>query len=239
MLKPLLTALICCLFSGCAAFTTSQTWQKVVHVRPDSFSDQADTSDAYAAKLHGVLKAASVDHKVVTYEYHYLTCLREEAVGTHTAVLYRDNIDPKNPWWLMEDRLAKPVWVSGDHLDDQVAFYIHHHVDVVNEKDFPANGEDHKTTVAIARSANGYEQAGASHPGRFRAAPSSNYYELAAALPQSAVKKDTAKTDSYAALFRSVHGTTYNASSSVDRRKMAALQHDASRHRQPLASQTL
>jgi hypothetical protein len=160
MLKPLLTALICCLFSGCAAFTTSQTWQKVVHVRPDSFSDQADTSDAYAAKLHRVLKAASVDHKVVTYEYHYLTCLREEAVGTHTAVLYRDNIDPKNPWWLMEDRLAKPVWVSGDHLDDQVAFYIHHHVDVVNEKDFPANGEDHKTTVAIARSANGYRENG-------------------------------------------------------------------------------
>jgi hypothetical protein len=242
MLKPLLTALLCCLFSGCAAFTTSQTWQKVMHVRPDSYSDQTDTSDAYAAKLHGVLKAASVEHKVVTYEYHYSTSLREEAVGTHTAVVYRDDIDQKNPWWLMEDRLSKPVWVSGENLEDQVAFYVRHHVDVVNEKDFPANGDDHKTTVTMATgSTNGDGHGVASHPGHLKAQPSSNYFELAAALPKtaSAAKKDSPKTNSYAALFRSVHGSTYDASSSVDRRKMAMLQHDNSRHRQPLASQTL
>ena len=234
MLKPLFLALIGSLgFSGCAAFTTSQTWAKVMQVRPDSYSDEADTSDAYAAKLHGVLKAASVDHKVVTYEYHYTTSLREEAVGTHTAVLYRDNTDPNNPWWLMEDRLARPVWVSGDNLEDQVAFYIHHKVDVVNQKDFPASGGDHKTSVAMARSSTGYEHAGASHPGRFRAAPASNYYEMAAVLPQP-----PAQRGAYTALFRSVHGTTYDPSSALDRRKMAMLQNNATRHRRPLAVET-
>jgi len=235
MLKPHFLALISCLgFAGCAGFTTSQTWEKVMRTRPDSYSDEADNSGAYAAKLHGVLKAASVEHKVVKYEYHYTTPLREEAVGTHTAVLYRDNSDPNNPWWLMEDRLARPVWVSGEQLESQMAFYIHHKVDVVNEKDFPARGDDHKATLAIARSANGYAHAGSSHPVRFRSQPSSNYYEMAAVLPQSAAQRGA-----YGALFHSVHGTAYNPSSAVDRRKMAMLQNDASRHRRPLASQAL
>lgn len=235
MLKPhFLLLLICLGFSGCAAFTTSPTWEKVMQTRPDSSSDAVDASAAYAAKLHRVLKAASVDHKVVTYQYHYGThFFHEEAVGNHTAVVYRDNIDPNNPWWLMEDRLSKPIWVSGDRPEDQVAFYIRDQVSVVNEKDYPANGRDYKASVAIARSANGYRTAGASHPIRFRSTPSSNYYEMAAVLPQSAAQKS-----SYAALFRSVHGRAYHSSSAVDRRKMAMLHKDVLRHRRPLAWQT-
>jgi hypothetical protein len=233
MLKPHFLALISCLgFSGCGAFAASQTWQKVVQTRPDSFSDGTDTSAAYAAKLHRVLRAASVDHKVVTYEYHYPTRFyHEEALGTHTAVIYRDNINPNNPWWLMEDRLAKPVWVSGEHSEDQVAFYIQEQVHVVNEKDFPASGRDYKAGVAIARSANGYGYAGASHSVRFRSKPSSNYYELAAALPPSAAQKP-----SHAAHFRPVHGAACKSSGAVARRKIAMPHNDALRHWRPLAS---
>jgi len=233
MLKPHFLALISCLgFSGCSAFTTSQIWQKVVQTRPDSFSDGTDTSAAYAAKLHRVLESASVDHKVVTYQYLYTTRFsREEAVKTHTAVLYRDNIDPNHPWWLMEDRLARPVWVSGEHPEDQVAFFLQQRVHVVNEKDFPANGRDYKGDVAFARSANGYGNAVASHSVRFRSQPSPHYYEMAAALPHSAAQKP-----SCAAHFRPVHGTAYKSSGAVARRKIVMLHHDAWRHRRPLAS---
>jgi hypothetical protein len=235
MLKPLFLALLGCLgFTGCAAFTTSQTWQTVMRTRPDAHSTAEDPAAAYAAKLHHVLKAASVDHKVVTFDYHYTTRFdREDVVGTHTAVIYRDNLDPNNPWWLMEDRLSKPVWVTGSDPENQVSFYVSNYAHVVSEKDFPARGRDHKETVAIARSANGYQHAGASHPIRLRATPASDYYEIAAVLPQSAVQRD-----SYAALFRSVYGKAYNATSAADRRKMAMLQHNALRHRRPLASQT-
>jgi hypothetical protein len=212
----------------------------VIRTRPDSDAIATGDSSAYAAKLHRVLKAASVEHRVVTYEYHYTThFFHEDVVETHTAVVYRDDNDPSNPWWLMEDRLGKPVWVSGENLEDQLAFYIRNQensvnekVNVVNEKDFPANG-DHKDTLAIAHSATGYKYAGASQPVRFRFKPAPNYFEIAAALPQPAAQKRK-----YGALFRSVYGRAYHPSSAVDRRKMAILQNDASRHRRPLASQT-
>jgi hypothetical protein len=169
---------------------------------------------------------------VVTYEYHYTIPFREDTVGTHTAVVYRDETNPNNPWWLMEDRLARPIWMSGEDLKGQLEFYVHHEVNVVHEKAFPARGEDHKESLAMARSANGYLHAGASHPGHFHAKPAPNYYEMAAVLPQSAAQKG-----SFTARFRAVYGRSYNSSSATDRRKMVKLQ-NASRHRQPLASQT-
>ena len=234
MLKPLAFALIACLgLAGCEAFTTSKTWSTVMKVRPDGTGNGGDASSAYAAKLHRVLKGDSVEHKVVSYQYHYTTYLREEAVGTHTAVIYRDSTDQRNPWWLMEDRLQKPVWLPGEDLQRQVAFYLHHNAEVVEQKSFHAGGSDDKQMVAGgATPSNGSDRSGVSRLARFRSKPAPSYYELAAALPASAVKNSSS-----ASLFRSVHGTDYDSSSAVDRRKMELLKSESQRERPPLASQ--
>jgi hypothetical protein len=236
MSKPLFFALAGCLsLSGCGSFSSSPTWAKVTQVRPDAnASAGGDASGTYAEKLHGVLKAASVEHKLVTYQYHYRTPLREDAVETHTAVIYRDDRDPANPWWLMEDRLAEPVWVSGEDPKDQITFYLHHEdVNLVNEKDFPAKEENLKPTDAMARSSTGFARGGASHSGAPRSGPAPKYYKITGYLPAS-----TAPTSSDAALFRSVHGTDYDPSSPVDRRKMEILRSDASWHRPSPAPKT-
>lgn len=236
MFKPLILALTACLgLAGCEAFTTSKTWSTVIKVRPDGAGNGSDASTAYAAKLHRVLKGDSVEHKVVTYQYHYTTCLREEAVGTHTAVIYRDNTSQANPWWLMEDRLQKPVWLPGEDLQRQVAFYLHHKADVVEQKSFHAGGSDDKQMMAAnSAPSNGSDRSGASRLARFRSRPAPSYYEFAAALPPSEVKNSSS-----ASLFRAIHGTNYDPSSAVDRRKMELLKSENQQARLPLASQTL
>jgi len=200
------------------------------------YADDTATSEAYATKLHHALKAAAVDHKVVKYDYHFTTRMSEGAVGTRTAVIYRDEIYPGNPWWLAEQEIARPVWIPGEHPESQIAFYIHHPVDVVNEKDYSEGGRDHKATVAIAHSGHGYQYSGhskpASHPIRFRTAPSTSDFEFAAVLPESAGQRLY-----YASLFRSIHGRNYDPASASDRQEMAKLHKNAPRHRQPLAAQ--
>jgi hypothetical protein len=235
MHKPLFLAILGFLgFSGLTGCAASQTWKTVMQSRADFHSNEADAFEAYAAKLHHVLRDASVEHKVVTYQYHYLSCLRGEEVGTRTAVLYRDDFDPANPWWLMEEDIGRPVWLPGDQPKNQLEFYIHHPVDVVHERDYPGSGKDYKSTAGIAHPACGTRFAGAVTLVRFRIRPSLKYDEtVAAPLPQSDVKGNA-----YAALFRSVYGKSYHASSARDRRKMVKLQNDALRHRRPLAVQT-
>jgi hypothetical protein len=240
MLKPLFLALTVCLgISGC---TTSQTWEKVTRTRPDSNDGSPESSAAYATKLHRVLKDSSVDHKVVAYQYHYTTGFFGEDIDeSHTAVIYKDDTNPNNPWWLMEEQLAKPVWVPGDHPESQVAFFTHHQVQVVNEKDFPGgrgDGKDTKASVALGRSGSGHgshgsQYARASHSIHFRTGPSENFHEMSAGVAQSAPQRL-----SYTELFRSVHGRAYNPASAEDRREMEALQRQALKHRHPLALQT-
>src|SRR5688572_28636460 len=110
MQKPLFLSLaISVALTGCS---TSPTWSRVRSVRVD-VRDTADPSGVYAEQLSSVLRTAGVEHRVVTYQFRYHTRLREEAVGTRTAVIYRDDSNPANPWWLMDDRAKNPVWVPG------------------------------------------------------------------------------------------------------------------------------
>src|SRR5215213_2792355 len=112
MQKTNLLSLAACLtLAGCSQ--SSSHWNTVRSVRVDT-RDAEDASAAYAEHLSGVLKSANVQHKIVTYEYRYRTALREEAVGTRSAVLYRDETNPRNPWWLSDERLSKPVWLPGE-----------------------------------------------------------------------------------------------------------------------------
>ena len=101
-----LSLAVCLILAGCS--NPSSPWSTVRAVRVDT-RDSSDPSATYAEHLSDTLKAAKVEHKIVTYEYRYRTALREEAVGTRTAVIYRDDSDPRNPWWLMDERVSKPV----------------------------------------------------------------------------------------------------------------------------------
>src|SRR5687767_8741754 len=112
MQKPLVLSIAACLgFAGCHVFQKSEKWELATRVRPGETKRDADPSDAYANKLHAALASHGVEHKVVVYQYRYTTRLREEAVGTRTAVIYRDDTKPSHPWWLKDDRLNTPVWL--------------------------------------------------------------------------------------------------------------------------------
>jgi hypothetical protein len=114
-------------------------------VRVDT-RDSGDPSAAYAEHLSGVLKTAHVQHKIVTYEYRYHTAFREEAIGTRTAVIYRDDKNPNNPWWLMDDQLFNPVWLPGEDENRQVSFYLHRPATVVSTKTI--DDSDGKRSIA-------------------------------------------------------------------------------------------
>ena len=154
MQKPLALTIAACLgLTGCHVFEKSETWSQVVSVRPGEAAFDPDPSHAYAAKLHAALAARGVEHKVVVYQYHYTTRLNEEALGTRTAVVYRDDTDASYPWWLKDERVNNPFWLPNGDLNKQISFYIRRNAEVIETKDYPARGGSGKMAVALAQAA--------------------------------------------------------------------------------------
>ncbi len=154
MQKPLALSIAACLgFAGCHVFEKSATWEQTVRARPAETTRDPDPSDAYARKLHTVLADRGVEHQVVVYQYRYTTRLREEAVSTRTAVIYRDESNPRYPWWLKDDRSIKPFWLPNGSLDKQVSYYLRRKAEIIEKKEFPTSGGSGKTSLAFARPA--------------------------------------------------------------------------------------
>lgn len=253
MQKPLALSIAVCLgFTGCQVFERSDAWQQAVRTRPAETAHDPDPSLAYAAKLHRVLADRGVEHKVVTYQFRYTTRLREEAVGTRTAVVYRDTRPSNYPWWLKDDRQHLPVWLPNGSLGQQVSFYIRRRAEIIDEKNYPAGGASGKAVAAnpaarpwSAKITTPFRKI-AAKPARRKAPalrPASTVErsffhfeasETPAALqtanswtPPSALEPAEpapATRDSQAEkLFRAKHGTPFNPASAVDRRKMEEL----------------
>ncbi len=232
----LLTA---CLFAaGCGGLRRSPAWETVISSRIDT-RDEADPSAAYAEQLSSRLKQAGVEHKVVTYEFRYRTRLREEAVDTRTAILYRDDNHSRDPWWLADDRSAyDPVWLPREDINYQLAFYLHRPATVVSVHHVPGSSDGKKSIkepaiqgqTALARLApvrkterswsflSLFQPATAPaktlrQPGRSKAA---------LVAQASRVASPNARQ---LALFRARHGTNFDPSSVTDRLKMERLTH--------------
>jgi hypothetical protein len=152
MQKPLALSIAVCLsLTSCQVFEKSRTWETVMSVRPGDAFRQADPSAYYADQLHHVLLDLGVEHIVVTYQYHYYTHQYEEALGTRTAVVYRDDTDPRYPWWLKDDRLGTPFWLPNGDLNKQLSFYCRRKAEVIEQKHYSAHGASGKAVVAPVR----------------------------------------------------------------------------------------
>lgn len=232
MQKPLILSLtFAVVFTGCSAFKKSQTWQQVVDQRADQIA--ADTAKSgYPNRLHAVLAARNVEHKVVTYQYRYLTPLREEAVGSGQAVLYRDTTTPGAPWWATDDRASFPVWVPNGGVDQQVSFFLRHKAEVIAQHEFPAGGEGKAfdgapaiaAPLAPTDSPARLAQARRVQPQRIaRVAPRPATLAAATAKPVVLPGSLTSIEERFDKIFRTVHGTTFDPHSSLDRQKMAQM----------------
>lgn len=133
------------LAAGCQAPQESRTWETVRRVRVDD-PNVENRSEAYAQKLHRILHREGVPHKVVTYEFRFKTQLRPMTTATRTAVIYRDDATPRNPWWLMDDSMHKPLWVPNTEPRRQVSFYLRRPANVVELRDY--SGESRGKAVA-------------------------------------------------------------------------------------------
>lgn len=154
MQKPLALSIALCLgLTSCQVFEKSEVWETVVRVHPGDSVRDPDPSASYAAKLHRALLEQGVEHFVVTYQYHYFTHNRDEALDTRTAVVYRDNVDSRYPWWLKDDRTNTPVWLPNGDLASQISFYIRRPAEVIEKKEYPARGGAAKTTLGMFRPA--------------------------------------------------------------------------------------
>ncbi|MGB8169804.1 MAG: hypothetical protein WCF18_20045 [Chthoniobacteraceae bacterium] len=222
-------------FSGCSIFHRSPAWESVVSSR-SHYSDSADAKGGYLNHLHQVLTSAGVAHKLVTYQFRYHNVYREEAVDSATAILYRDDTTPQNPWWVMDEYHHVPTWLPNWELDAQLGFFVQRPVEVLSVKEY-AGGSAPEPGIAknarpaqhsIAHSsrernfralfADAIPRSKAEKPARFPAAP-------AASDPLAATTfSGQGSADSRAAvLFRTTHGTAFDPGSSVDRAKMNEL----------------
>ena len=65
-------------------------------------------------------------------------------------MIYKDNSDPENPWWLVNERTGKPVWLPGQDLNQQVSLYLRRKAEVTEEKVF-SGGEPQSTETMVAK----------------------------------------------------------------------------------------
>lgn len=270
-----LTLAVCLALAGCTGSKQKTTWQKVRETSLDRSPANADSSGAYANRLHKMLLENKVEHKVVTYQFRYQTRLREEAVGTRTTVIYKDNSDPRNPWWLVNERTGNPVWLPGTDLKKQVAFYLQRNAEVTEQKDFsgaepqltmpmvakkefrsapaqptgtlvaknypvvPARGTATTQIVKIkqppvvettvAQAAPKVEPAPFIRPARFSPASPGVVIPYTKPVPEDVHFDD---------FFRRAHGTDYDSSSPLDRRKMETIKHTMLETREPAKPRT-
>jgi hypothetical protein len=242
MQKPLALSLALCLsLTGCQVFEKSKTWDTVMGVKPADSFRQADPSAYYSEKLHRVLLDQGVEHYVVTYQYHYYTGHYEEAVGTRTAVVYRDDTNSSYPWWLKDDRTATPFWLPASDLNAQLSFYARRKAEVIEQKHYPGHGGGGKEVIAPRRTAQnkvqfrgGISQASQPKPHVTEGSQAVTKVALvkpAAQAPKTVltfqpVVESPAPGDAHLEkLFRSRNGTTYDPTSVTDRRKMEQLKH--------------
>lgn len=144
-LQLTLSLAACLVFTGCGALHRSPTWETVISTRVDT-RDSGDPSATYAEQMSGVLKSSNVEHKVVTYEFRYRTRLREDAMDTRTAVLYRDDAGGRNPWWLVDNVSRTPVWLPGENVEKQLEFYLHRPATVLTVNGVSASGDGKAAT---------------------------------------------------------------------------------------------
>ena len=201
MSKPLAFSIAACLaFTGCSVFHQSPVWATVVRARIPVPRD-GDGSRAYAEGLHRELKADRIEHKVVTYQYHYRSRLREDATAERTAVLYRDDTHPKYPWWLKDESSGRPFWLPNGSLEQQLRFYVGRDVEILDPGHMSGDG---KRVVATLEKP-------ARHIAR---APRTKLPPPVAEAPRG-LDPDEA--------FRDAHGTEFNSDRASDREKMNAL----------------
>ena len=200
MLKPIALSIAACLaFTGCSVFHKSPTWATVVRTRI-ALPREGDASQAYAEGLHRELKAARIEHKVVTYQYHYVSRLRGDATVERTAVLYRDDTHPKYPWWLKDESSGRPLWLPNGSVEQQLRFYVGRDVEIVD----PGRMSGGKQVVAISYPSQKRHIARAPRP----------------VLPPVAEAPRGLDPDE---AYRDAHGTQFNSARATDREKMNAL----------------
>ncbi|MCE9609282.1 MAG: hypothetical protein K8R23_03545 [Chthoniobacter sp.] len=262
-----LTLAVCFALAACTPAKQKSAWQQVRETKPDKVAANSDPTEAYRTKLHKVLAENKVEHKLVTYQYRYKTRMREDALGTQTAVIYKDNSDPENPWWLVNERTGRPVWLPGQDVNKQVAFYLRRKAEVLEQKEFSGGEPSHTEMVAkhtppapIVPT----ESSSATQIAKVRRAPApaparETLVAHTAPAPAPAAETTfvrparfsgssrevpipfTAPARPDAELddqFRRAHGTEYDPASAIDREKMEALKHARLETREPSGTRT-
>jgi hypothetical protein len=123
------------ILAGCHQAKRSETWRKVV-AAPHPAPDTGDVTRAYAAELHKTLLHGRVPHKVVTAEFQYHSEYTRHGTARRTVVVYRDQTRRGDGWWLMDERLNKPVWLPDQPLERQISFYLGRPATLVDVSDF-------------------------------------------------------------------------------------------------------
>lgn len=227
MHQPLILSLVAAIaLTGCSAFRKSQTWQDVVDQRHDRVAS-GNSKAGYPDRIHAVLAARNVEHRIVTYQYRYQTRLREEAVGTGRMVLYRDAHTAESPWWVADESAAYPVWVPNGPVDRQVSFFLRHRAEVIEQQEFPAgDGKSLAPASSDPMSPDAALLAKARRPAPkliARAQPRPAAPEPIAAGPDGRSEWLASMERNFDALFRARHGSAFDPRSSTDRQKMAQL----------------
>lgn len=106
-------------FSGCGQFRSSQAWSVATDTR---IADRGEAGgEAYAEGLQQKMAARGVEARVV--KFHYRVSPQTDGI-TQTGVIYRNETTPRFPWFFVDNRTSKPVWLPNGSVEEQLRFVV-------------------------------------------------------------------------------------------------------------------
>ena len=110
------------MLTGCHVFKSSETWLTVTRLKVPGRGERG-SSAGYAQGLHHALAGKGIENRLVKFRYDKPD-YPEPVPIIRWGVVYRDEANPKYPFWYMDSLVIKPVWLPNEPLARQLHFVV-------------------------------------------------------------------------------------------------------------------
>lgn len=138
--------------TGCGLFQSSELQVEVSKAR----HSEAKSEDA-TETVRKLLVARNIEHKVVQFRYNVaarplivplgntgislgrapLAWLPSKVViRERKGIIYRDDTHRGKPWWYIDRKVTRPIWLPSSSVKQQLTFAMKRHIELLQIKEF-------------------------------------------------------------------------------------------------------
>ncbi len=144
------SALLVSVLAGCNFFRSSELQDAVSESRTSVKHSEV------LGQVHRLLDGRRIAHKIVKFRYEvrqrpiHASLGNEYALGSlglifpappsreveRAGVVYRDDSLPGSPWWYVDGKVRRQIWLPSDQLEQQLSFAMRSPVEIIQVASF-------------------------------------------------------------------------------------------------------